>query len=279
MNLAIIGDEIDQDLDNVISTVQECDYKGIEVRSVWNIRPDQLNDEQLDSIRYSVEKKGLSIVGFDSPVFKTAIPKTIKQIEEARDSFLHAVHQARILKAQFIRVFSFYRKEQPEPKEAGRIMKGIIEDIIPKDIMILVETGMRTNTPSIVQMIDLLEVLNNNRVGVLWDPGNTVYSGFNKNPFPNDYKLGRDVIKHIHVKDSKGQKEYVNIGDGDVPWKDIVKFLTNDGYDGWFSLETHWRPDRIIPQQIRDNPWYDEFSRGGYEASLKSMKEFASYFK
>ncbi|MGY4786482.1 hypothetical protein ACVNSY_01175 [Bacillus sp. OHL2] len=57
MNLAIIGDEIDQDLDNVISTVQECDYKGIEVRSVWNIRPDQLNDEQLDSIRYSIEKR------------------------------------------------------------------------------------------------------------------------------------------------------------------------------------------------------------------------------
>lgn len=57
------------------------------------------------------------------------------------------------------------------------------------------------------------------------------------------------------------------------------EFLSREGYDGWFSLETHWRPDRIIPQHIRDNPWYDEFSRGGYEASLKSMKKFASYFK
>lgn len=55
-NLAIIGDEIDQDLESVISAARECNYKGIEVRSVWNTRPDQLKDEQLESIRRSIKK-------------------------------------------------------------------------------------------------------------------------------------------------------------------------------------------------------------------------------
>jgi hypothetical protein len=37
----------------------------------------------------------------------------------------------------------------------------------------------------------------------------------------------------------------------------------SDGYSGWLSLETHWRPGRILNAMERDYPWGDSFSKGG----------------
>lgn len=278
MKLAIIGDEIDQDLLSVIQTVKQANYTGIEVRSVWNTRPDELTIDQLDSIKNQIKSSELEIIGFDSPVFKTHIPTNELDFLNARTSFQKAVEQARKLDSKFVRVFSFFREGDPNPVVAAKMVKEIIKDIIPNDISVLVETGMKTNTPSMVDMLVFLETLECENIGVLWDPGNTVYAGINPKPFPEDYEIGKEYIKHIHVKDPIGQIKYVNIGEGDLPWKKIVQQLLEDGYDGWFSLETHWRQDRILSQSVRDNPWYDEFSKGGKEASLQSMIEFASYF-
>jgi hypothetical protein len=48
--------------------------------------------------------------------------------------------------------------------------------------------------------------------------------------------------------------------------------LAAQGYDGWVSLETHWRLDRVLTGPERDEPWGPGISGGGLEASRICME-------
>ncbi|MCP3776519.1 sugar phosphate isomerase/epimerase [Paenibacillus sp. MZ04-78.2] len=279
MRLAIIGDELDQNLGRVIDAVSTNEFHGIEVRSVWNTQPDKLTDTQLIMIHDSIKKAGLTISGFDSPCLKTPLPRTNVELETSRNSIMHAINQARILDAGFVRIFTFYHEGEPNPILAAKAAAPILDGIIPDDIKIYVETGMRTNTPTMKHMLQFLEVIGDDRLGVVWDPGNTIFSGVGRKPFPNDYQAGKTLIKHVHIKDPVGQKEYTRLGDGDLPWPEIIYTLKNDGYQGYISLETHWRMGRVLSQYQRDNPWFDSFSANGYEASLECMQRLLNYVR
>lgn len=276
MRLAIIGDEIDQELNVVTDVVTAYGFDGIEVRSVWNTRPHEFTTGQLHRIRNSIHKKRLSVVGFDSPCFKTRMPHTANELESSRAAFLQAVEQARVLDAPFVRVFSFYRDNIPDPTYAAKVIRDLVSDIVPDDLLILFETGTRTNTPTMKHMAQFIEILADNRVGVLWDPGNSVFSGFHMHPFL-EYELYKDLIKHIHVKDPIGQIEYTRLGDGDLNWRSIIRKLRADRYGGYLSIETHWRPGRKLSQEQRDDPWLNSFSNGGYHASVECMKQLRNY--
>ncbi|MCL6443038.1 MAG: sugar phosphate isomerase/epimerase [Alicyclobacillus sp.] len=279
MRLAIIGDELDQNLDRVIDVVSTNEFHGIEVRSVWNTQPDKLTHEQLEKIRDSIKKAGLAVAGFDSPCLKTVLPRTDAELEASRNSILHAIEQARLLDAGFVRIFTFYREGEANPKLAAEVAKRILDGIIPDDIQIYVETGMRTNTPTMQHMLQFLDVIGDNRLGVVWDPGNSVFAGADKNPFPADYEAGKELIKHVHIKDPIGQQEYTRLGDGDLPWPEIIRTLYTDDYKGYLSLETHWRIGRVLDQNQRDNPWFDTFSENGYEASVECMQQLLNYVR
>src|SRR5699024_2257855 len=148
----------------------------------------------------------------------------------------------------------------------------IIKDIIPNDIGVYFETGMRTNTPTIKDILIFLNEIPDDSIGIVWDPGNSMYSGATTTPFPHDYELGKERIQHIHIKDPAGQSVYVRLGHGDVPWIEIIKQLDKDSYEGYLSLETHWSKGRILSPSERDNPWYDRFSLGGFETSIECRK-------
>lgn len=279
MKLSVIGDEISQDLEEVIDVIKDNKFDGIEIRSVWNTRPDLLDQKQIEKIVHLMKKSSLSIAGFDSPCFKTEIPVSDRDLENARESFLHAINQARLLNSKFVRVFTFYRNGDPSPEKAGQIISDIIKDILPHDIEVYFETGMRTNTPTIQHMLKFLDIIADNRIGIVWDPGNSVFAGAAKKPFPKDYEIGKDIIKHIHVKDPKGQYEYIKLGEGDIPWQSIIRQLLDDSYQGYLSLETHWRKTHILTQAERDNPWFDRFSKGGLETSIECMKILNEYVR
>ena len=53
-------------------------------------------------------------------------------------------------------------------------------------------------------------------------------------------------IRHIHIKDySDTQNTLTLIGEGNVPIRQIVARLLQDGYDGYISLEWEkkWHPE------------------------------------
>lgn len=276
MRLALISDEASQDMDEVVETVTTAGFQGVEVRSVDGVPPHLMTDDQVFRIRQRILSAGLEVAGFCPPAMKCGIPTTDAEIAQARTLMNRAVRQTELLGARHLRAFSFYRDGPPDPVGAAKYAALVLEGVDLRGVDVLIETGMRTNTPTLATAVRFVEEIGKD-LGILWDPGNSVFSGIDLAPFPNDYEIGYELIRHVHVKDTDGSGAYVRIGDGLVPWPAILERLYLDDFTGWISLETHWRRDRVLSQPERDEPWGTSFSAGGVPASLECMKALSSW--
>ncbi|QYR24298.1 sugar phosphate isomerase/epimerase [Paenibacillus sp. sptzw28] len=127
----------------------------------------------------------------------------------------------------------------------------------------VVETHHNTIVPSAALTHRLVSSFNPDQIGVLYDPGNMVYEGY------ENYRMGLELLgpylAHVHVKNAgwmpapghpnaaqasgKGGSEgdaldpiawscgWRPIASGIVPWKQVLSDLRAVGYDGWFGVE------------------------------------------
>ena len=93
----------------------------------------------------------------------------------------------------------------------------------------------------------LIGELGSSRLGILWDPANSLYC--TEEPFPTGYERGRRHIRHIHVKDvrvdiARATVQFRALGTGHLaPYLvDIAAALRRDGYPGVVSLEANYQP-------------------------------------
>lgn len=277
MRLAVIGDEVSQDLDQVLRLCARHGVTGVEIRSVWDRTPLELTREACRRIVDAVRGAGLEVAAFATPAFKSAIPRTAAERAGVREVLARSLERAAWLEAPLARVFSFYHGGTPDPVTAAAEMRGALEHCAPPPgCTLMVENGMRTNNPNAAETVRLLAELRGVPLGVLWDPGNAWFSGWDRQPFTVQYELLAEHIVHVHVKDPIGGECYTRLGEGEVDWRGILERLARDGFGGWVSLETHWRPDRVLTQRERDDPFGDRFSAGGWEASDRCLAVLAS---
>jgi len=276
VKLAIIGDEISQDLDITLDLVQRRRFHGMEIRSVWDTRPHQLSSEQCRRIRDRIDPTGIELVALDSPVFKQPLPRTRKEEDAALRVLERSLGVACALGNLPTRIFSFYRQEAPCAEAAAEVMTRIFDRLPWPDVPLLVENGTRSCTPTAATLSELLDLLEPWPLRALWDPGNAEFSGLEKTPPLMAYRTLRPRLQLVHVKDPQASHSYTRLGKGDLPWQEIVTALGVDRFSGFLSLETHWRPNRVLSQAQRDYPWGNSFSEGGNHASsicMTALKE------
>jgi sugar phosphate isomerase/epimerase len=85
------------------------------------------------------------------------------------------------------------------------------------------------NTPQ--QILGIVEAIDSPAVRVYYDPGNAVASGLD--PLQGIEALDR-TIGQVHVKEIGGKL----LGEGRVPWPQLIATLKKVGYEGWLVLET-----------------------------------------
>jgi sugar phosphate isomerase/epimerase len=272
VKLAVINDELSQDIHVAAAHTARLGFGGLEIRSAGGVPPHLMDDARLIEVREAVTGQGLEVVGFDPPALKCALPRTDAESARVRELVVDAIRRAELLGAPFVRIFTFYREGDPDPRGAARAAREVLDGVPFDRVPLIVETGQRTNTPTMRHTLEFLDAFGDDRLGILWDPGNSVFSGWDPAPFPQDYAAGRDRIRHVHVKDPDGRRSYVCLGDGDLPWPAILGTLAEDGYQGWLSLETHWRIGRVLTPEQRDEPWGEAFTAGGFDASTACMR-------
>jgi len=279
MRASILSDEVSQDLDVAIEAASRHGFAGLEIRSVGGCPPQLFDDATVRRIRRRLDDAGLEASAFCPPALKSPIPRDNAGSADAAVIIQRALGHAAQLGARVVRMFSFYRDGAvPEPERAARAAAAVLSKVeFPDGVRLVLETGTRTNTPTVGLAARFLDVLGDDRIGILWDPGNTVFSGFAPHPFPEDFETAPDRIEHVHVKDPRGTSRYVALGAGDLPWPDILRGLDRRGYRGWLTLETHWRIDRELTPRERDEPWGDGISAGGLPASEVCMRTMADW--
>jgi sugar phosphate isomerase/epimerase len=89
---------------------------------------------------------------------------------------------------------------------------------------------------------------------------------------------------HIHIKDGKWNAEEKRfeptpIGEGEVDYLGQFRELVQDGYKGYLSLETHWRPTAQLPEDIVQMPKGEQFSYMGDVATRECLTRLIALLK
>lgn len=167
-----------------------------------------------------------------------------------------AFEAARALGASMMRVGvpSYNRTEtyQDLHQKAIQYLSAVEEMARSYGVKALVETHHMTIAPSASLAYRLVSTFDPDHVGVLYDPGNMVYEGY------ENYRMGLELLgpylAHVHVKNAVwtekqqssehnrfSEKEYActwsKVQSGVVTWSQVLRDLIAVRYEGYLGVE------------------------------------------
>jgi sugar phosphate isomerase/epimerase len=259
--LSVINDEITQDFGRAAEVAsREFGLNYIEIRALWGKNIMRLDAKEIAEARKILEKYKLRVSSIASPIFKVDwsgaplskfSPKrdqfgadfTFEQQDELLDRGLEL---ARVFNVDRIRIFDFWRLDDPKPYRAAMDEKLIsaAEKAAGRGIILLLENEPSCNTATGAEAARTLSAVRSRNLKLNWDPGNAASVG--EIAYPDGYShLPKARIGYMHCKDvvrgATGKYEWMKMGGGIIDYVAQYRALKKDGYRGVVSLETHWR--------------------------------------
>lgn len=247
---------------------------AIELRSVWDKQPHELTEDEIRKIRSICTRQNMKICAIASPFFKCAFSET--EIHKQLDLLKKTIAVSEKLDCQIIRGFSFWGGGDFDAvlPQLARAYDEPIRMLQEADMILALEPDPSVYACNGERVAKLVHKIGNPRVQILWDAGNDLYSPEYELPYPDGYRLVRQNIAHVHLKDvviCNGGAQCVELGKGIVNWPEQLRMLKRDGYDGYMSLETHYRKNTQIPEGLMRLPGGNAFSYGARQASEECL--------
>lgn len=262
--LAVITDEISEDLAHVLAVCTELGIKDVELRSIDGASIVDHSAASLQQIRTMLQDGGFNVCSIASPFLKTHIGNeqvpignvhSAKELtrEQHWDVLKRSLEIAHLLDAPIVRAFSFWRVENPES-----VREDILETLgkateVTKDAgkLLGLENEHACNIGSGTEAAWYLARIPDSTLGLIWDPGNIAALGVV--PTKGQYDAVANRIIHVHVKDGNAipADAFVPPGDGVCDWESQLRWLHEGGYEGPLSLETHFSLDGSIEAGTR----------------------------
>jgi sugar phosphate isomerase/epimerase len=251
IRLSAFADEISADIDEQISILQSEGIRFVDLRSMWGINVLDLTDEQVQTIKATLDKHKIGVAAIGSPIGKVAIDGSFR---EHLQRFLHAIELAKVFQTSFIRVFSFY--PPPTNTEAESVEITTEDDADDEwrnealkrlyimtahareaGITLLHENEKGIYGDTIAHCVGIQNTINDPLLQAAFDPANFIQCG--QTPYPDAYDALHPWLRYVHVKDALADGSVVAAGEGAAHWPELLQRLRQDGYDGFFSLEPH----------------------------------------
>ncbi len=272
----VITDEISQDFTAAAELALKYSLDGIEIRSVWEKGPHELDKTDIKAIKKVVQSAKLEVCGISAPFFKCSLDDG-QEYHYHMEILEKCIALAEQLKTGLIRGFTFWNKGDFEKDLEKIICK------YEKPVKLLERAGMTlalemdpgVNATNASRVRKVVESINSPHVRALWDPGNEIYDPQHEDPFPAGYNIIKPFMVHMHLKDAKrtesGNAVSVPVGEGQVDYRGQFKALIADGYNGYVVLETHYRPKHDISEELMALPKGHAFSYLGLEATEECL--------
>lgn len=265
---AVLSDEISQDMEVSVALCKKHYLTGVEIRSVYDTAPEKLNDEQITKIKNILDKNNLEVVAISSSLYKCNIG------ESQEEKMKETVRVANNFGCKFLRGFSYWTSPEFNIDEFASHLKSKEKDLTDNKVELLIEFDPAVNLTNGGEVASLLEKVNSPLINAIWDPGNDIYDSKKEIPYPNGYNKIKKFIKHVHLKDGHlvdGKPVCVKIGTGAVDYEGQIKQLLIDGYDGYLVMETHYKKNKAIDEELLKRPGGAAFSENGYESTDESL--------
>ena len=270
MDITFITDEYSQDFVLAAEFAAAAGLKAVELRSTWNRHCLDLSPAQVSLIKRTLADNGLTICVLDTFLFKCSWAEFSQQA--SRDCTKRYLDLAARLSAPSIRIFGFWSVAGPSLNKLVEQVLEVSDLCRPLGVTLLVENGTFTTVAEGRSLSRLLESIDRADVRALWDPANVRNGGWPESSASGLQALGRRIA-HVHVKNPHkdpacDRLSYGPLTKGLVDWPEQIRLLGDIGYKGYLSLETHARPNRILPQSLLKFPVGDAFSEGGQPATV-----------
>jgi len=251
--VAVLTDEIDEDLAHDAAVLKEFGIKWAELRSVWGKYNTAQPIEKIREARSILDGAGIRTSVTGTAFFRIPLPpegaagQTIldKQWTLLKD----AMDRAEILGSDRLRIFAFMspKEGQTSERDYQRIYELLNEAgkrAQVRNVKLAIENLGGSCVSTGAQASRVLKAVKESSVGLTWDPNNAAESG--EKPFPDGYRLLDPArIYNVHIRDYRhtpeGKVEWTAVGEGEAENLAQIRALLKDGYKGRFTLETHYK--------------------------------------
>lgn len=193
----------DWSFNEIFSTAKDLGFDGVEIRGVGN-----------ELYAPSIPQFGPEKVG-----------KTLEKLQRLGVEYIRILGDDKACPSVPV-------KDDDVKSEIIKIA-GMAEE---KGVTLLLETnGVYSDT---ARAAALVISIGSDSVAVLWDVHHPIR--YNSEPPERSFENLVGLIRYIHIKDSineSGEIKYRMMGFGDMPIKEILALLRQNGYDGYISLE------------------------------------------
>ncbi len=264
--LGVITDGISREFERALTVMNEFDLKQAELQFLWDKEVGDLSDSQLNRAQQLVTAHEVEVSCISRHVFGGLALADLSPTAPAYLAHLDALNRcidmAQALDCPLVRIMSFKKEmilfgshgaeewnvASGAWDKARELIGGAVRIAADRGITLVVETGNNAITNSAYLACKLIDELGSERLKLLWDPANALYS--TEVAYPDGYKALRGgYLGHVHLKDvvvdiAKASVTCRQLGSGQMaPYlKDLAAVLTADGYDGSISLESVYRP-------------------------------------
>jgi sugar phosphate isomerase/epimerase len=282
LQLSVIGDEIGPSLDEMISFAHEHGLKHLDMRTVGGRNLLGMKTEEVIQISRTLEKAGIAVPTFVSPLFKWKAPGKSTNGSKVDFAFdptqcpvedwvAHAMQIAVILGAPHMRIFSYLRYNGFKPSDLRNLtdhLTKLLGFASHYDITLQLENEPVCNVGNIAELAAFFTAmeqasevasegdeedfeerdkrLENPPIYLrpLVDIANAWSTG--ERPSDADIAVLAPLTTAIHLKDRDlAANRTVPLGDGDVPWPAELKRLLGgvETKEVLASIETHCPQD------------------------------------
>ncbi len=216
--------------------INEIELRGIGGRIEFAEIP-ELSPENADKTLSMFEQYGVrpTVIGSSCRLHDATTHKDAKT----------AIEIAERLQAPFVRVFGNNLKPDRETATQNVIkaLKTFCKTAEPSGVSVLLEVhGDFCNEATLSPIICEAGHLPN--FGLIWDIAHSDRDY--DDSWQVFYRFAAPYIRHVHIKDLRRADRTLTLpGNGDLPIRDIVEHMMQNGYNGAFSLEWEkkWHPE------------------------------------
>ena len=240
MNIKISGfsDEISENIDEQFTHLNRLGIGYFEPRGVNGTNISSLTEDQLAELKGKMDEYGIQASSIGSPIGKILITDPMKPHLEQLE---WTIHIAKTLGTKFIRVFSFFIPKGEDPasyrEEVIRRMKQMVALAERDNVILLHENEKGIYGDTALRCKEIFDEVPSAHLKGVFDPANFVQCG--DVTYPDGFQLLKEHIVYMHIKDALEDGTVVPAGMGQGHVEEILRELSEDGFQGFLSLEPH----------------------------------------
>ena len=253
VHVAVLTDEIDEDLTHDAEFLHGFGIHWAELRSIWGKYNTAQPTEKIREARSILDAAQIKTSVAGTAFFRIPLPPegaAGQAILDKQWTLLNdAMDRAEILGTDRLRTFAFMSPKEGKTSERdyARIYELLNEAgkrAKARNVKLAIENLGGSCVSTGAQSAALLKSVKESSVGLTWDPNNAAESG--EKPFPDGYRLLDPArIYNVHIRDFRhtgdGKVEWMAVGEGEADNVGQIRALLKDGYKGRFTLETHYK--------------------------------------